>query len=47
MDEILTSLFTITLFPFTSGTTFMVIPVMMSFVTGCTMLLARMIRGKY
>ena len=47
MDEILISLFTITLYPFTSNTDFVVIPCMMSFVTGSMMLIGRMIRGRY
>jgi hypothetical protein len=47
MENILDSLFTIALFPFTSGTDFMVIPCMMAFVIGSMMLIGRMIRGKY
>lgn len=47
MENILSSLFSITLFPFTSGTDFMVIPCMMAFVIGSMMLIGRMIRGRF
>lgn len=47
MDDILTSLFTITLYPFTSNTDFMVIPCMLAFVTGSMMLIGRLIRGRF
>lgn len=47
MEDILDSLFTIALFPFTSNSDFVVIPCMMAFVSGSMILIWRMIRGKY
>lgn len=47
MDNILSSLFNITLFPFTSGSYFVSIPCMFCFITACFGLVSRLIKGDY